>query len=66
MIDRYRTWQAIRAETVSDRLKNEFYALEDGDEGKRRENARRNANRVLKDLKSASIIGTWGDWIWVN
>lgn len=66
MIDRYRTWRAISADEVSERLKNEFYALEDGDENKRRDNARRNANRVLKDLKSASIIGTWGDWIWVN
>lgn len=65
-IDRFKTWKAAHAGVVSERLKNEFYALEDGDEGKRRDNARRNANRVLKDLKSVSIIGTWGDWIWIN
>lgn len=66
LIDRYRTWKAANAEDVSERLKNEFYALEDGDESKRRDTARRYANRALKDLKSASIIGTWGEWIWVN
>lgn len=66
MIDRYRTWKAANAETISERLKNEFYALEDGDEAKRRDNARRNANRALKDLKSSFVIGTWGEWIWVN
>jgi hypothetical protein len=65
-IDRFKTWKAAHAGVVSERLKNEFYALEDGDEGKRRDNARRNANRVLKDLKSVFIIGTWGDWIWIN
>jgi len=66
LIDRYRTWKAANAEDVSERLKNEFYALEDGDETKRRDTARRYANRALKELKSASIIGTWGEWIWVN
>lgn len=66
MIDRYRTWKAVPAEMVSEWLKNEFYALEDGDEAKRRDNARRNANRALKDLKSAMVIGSWEDWIWVN
>jgi hypothetical protein len=65
-INRFKTWKAAHAGVVSDRLKNEFYALEDGDEDKRRDNARRNANRALKDLKSAGIIGTWGEWIWVN
>lgn len=65
-IDRYRTWKAVDAQTVSERLKNEFYALEDGDEDKRRDNARRNANRALKDLKSSGVIGSWEEWIWVN
>lgn len=65
-IDRYRTWKAVDAMVVSERLKNEFYALEDGDEDKRRDNARRNANRTLQALKSAGIIGSWEAWIWVN
>ena len=65
-IDRYRTWKAVDAASVSERLKNEFYALEDGDDDKRRDHARRNANRALKDLKSSSVIGSWEGWIWVN
>jgi AAA domain len=66
LIDRFKTWKAAGAGQVSDRLKSEFYALEDGDEDKRRDNARRNANRVLKGLKSDGIIGSWEAWIWVN
>ncbi|WP_333839293.1 AAA family ATPase [Novosphingobium sp.] len=65
-IDRYRTWKAVDAAAVSERLKNEFYALEDGDEEKRRDNSRRNANRALKDLKSLGVIGSFGEWIWLN
>ena len=65
-IDRFRTWKSAQAGQIRDRLFGEFYALEDGDEDKRRDNARRNTNRTLKDLKAAQILGSWGDWLWLN
>lgn len=65
-INRYRSHRAADATLIRERLKNEFLAMEDGEEDKRKENARRNTNRALKDLKSDGIIGTWGDWIWIN
>lgn len=65
-IDRYRTWKAVTSGQIHDRLRAEFYGLENGDEDKRRDNARRNTNRALKDLKSAEILGSWGDWMWLN
>lgn len=73
-IDRYRTWKAVSAGLVRDRLQQEFVALSDnpapdpsdktGD--KSSDNARRNMFRVLKDLKSSGILGSFGEWIWVN
>lgn len=73
-IDRYRTWKAVSAGLVRDRLQQEFVALSDnpvpdpsdkaGD--KSSDNARRNMFRVLKDLKSQGILGSFGEWIWVN
>jgi KaiC/GvpD/RAD55 family RecA-like ATPase len=65
-IDRYRTWKAVDSALVRDRLQNEFMALSDNGSDKSSDNARRNTFRVLKDLKSAEILGSWGNFIWVN
>jgi KaiC/GvpD/RAD55 family RecA-like ATPase len=65
-IDRYRTWKAALAELVRDRLKNEFAALGDNSRDKKGDNAHRYTFRVLKDLKTAGILGSYGDWVWVN
>jgi hypothetical protein len=73
-IDRYRTWKAVSAGLVRDRLQQEFIALSDngslgqGDNAsdKSGDNARRNMFRVLKDLKTAGILGSFGEWFWVN
>lgn len=65
-IDRYRTWKAVPADMVRDRLRNEFKALGDNEGDKNGGNAKRYTFRVLKDLKSAEILGSWGDWFWIN
>ncbi|CAB4120809.1 AAA domain containing protein [uncultured Caudovirales phage] len=73
-IDRYRTWKAVSATLVRDRLQQEFLALSDNggsdpsDKGgdKTSDNARRNMFRVLKDLKAAEILGSYGEWFWIN
>ena len=73
-IDRYRTWKAAPAALVRDRLTSEFMALSDNglsdrsdnSSDKSSDNARRNMFRVLKDLKAAQILGSFGEWIWIN
>ena len=65
-INRYRTWKAASADQIRDRLQNEFVALSDNDSDKSGDNARRNMFRVLKDLKAAGILGSYGDFVWVN
>lgn len=65
-IDRYKTWRAVQAGQVADRLKDEFFALGDGAPDKKADTAGRTARRAMKDLKEAGILGTWKDWVWVN
>lgn len=65
-IDRYRTWKAVSADLVRDRLRNEFLALGDNDGDKKGDNAKRYTFRVLKELKSAGILGSYGDFVWIN
>jgi len=65
-IDRYKTWHAVQAGQVADRLKDEFFALGDGAPDKKSDTAGRTARRAMKDLKEAGILGTWKDWVWVN
>lgn len=65
-IDRYRTWKAVRAGQVSERLKNEFLATADNSADKKADTAARTARRVVQKLKSLGILGTWGEWVWIN
>lgn len=65
-IDRYKSWKAVQAGQVADRLKDEFFALGDGAPDKKADTAGRTARRAMKDLKEAGILGTWKDWVWVN
>lgn len=65
-IDRSRTAMAALAGQVEDRLVREFLALVEGDEDKKASSARRTAHRCLSNLKKQGILGTCGNWVWVN
>lgn len=66
MIDRWKTSHAIEAGQVADRLEQEFVALVDSNSDKKTDSAKRTVRRVLTSLKSAGILGSWGDWLWLN
>lgn len=66
MIDRWKTSHAIEAGQVADRLEQEFVALVNSNADKKTDSAKRAVRRVLASLKSAGILGSWGDWLWLN
>jgi hypothetical protein len=65
-IDRFKTWHAIDAGHAADRLQAEFSGLVEGDPDKKADTARRTVRRALTHLKSKEILGSWGDWLWIN
>lgn len=65
-INRFKTWKAAKSGQVADRLDAEYFALVEADADKNPDSAKRTRRRVLKDLKSAGILGSWQEWVWVN
>jgi KaiC/GvpD/RAD55 family RecA-like ATPase len=65
-IDRFKTHHAAPAGQVADRLEGEFFALVESDADKKADSAKRTARRTMTALKTAGILGSWGDWVWIN
>jgi RecA-family ATPase len=66
LINRWKTFKAIEADKVADRLENEFLATADNYADKKEASAKREVRRALKELKDAEIVGSWGNWLWLN
>lgn len=65
-LDRWKVNRVIDAGQVSDKLKSEFMAGTNADPDKKADTARRTAHRAINDLKSAGILGSWEDWLWLQ
>ncbi len=66
LINRYRASKAIEAGQVTDRLRSQFMAAEAGAADKKEDSVRREIRRSIKKLKDAGLLGSWGDWLWIN
>ncbi len=66
LINRYRASNAIPAGQVSDRLRKQFLATEGGDPDKKEDSARRAGDRAVSKLKDLGLLGSWGEWLWID
>lgn len=61
-INRVTTCRVAPFGQLPERLQNGFRTGSDD----KSDNIRRIASRAIKDLKAKDLLGTWGDWVWLN
>jgi KaiC/GvpD/RAD55 family RecA-like ATPase len=66
LIDRGKTRRVVRAELVTDKLNLELSAAVGGEADKKADTVSRTVRRGMTKLKEARILGSWGEWVWVN
>jgi len=65
-IDRWKTTRAVKGGQVADNIKMELESIIGGEADKRADTISRTIRREMAALKSKEILGSWGDWLWVN
>ncbi len=65
-IDRAKVCSVIDAGHAADTLANELRAFVKADPDKIADTAERTARRVMSSLKSKEILGSWGEFLWIN
>jgi len=65
VIDRFKVEKVIQAGQVRDKLKSKFVSTADASRDKHPDTAKRTANRAIAKLKSAGILGSWEEWLWL-
>lgn len=65
-IDRAKVQRVIRSGQAAHTLATELQALVKADPDKVKDTAERTTRRVLTLLKSKEILGSWGDFVWIN
>lgn len=65
-IDRAKVERVIQSGQAADILATELRAFVKADPDKIADTAERTARRILSSLKSKEILGSWGDFVWIN
>lgn len=65
-IDRAKVGRVIQSGQAADTLATELRAFVKADPDKIADTAERTARRTLASLKSKEILGSWGDFVWIN